>query len=268
MTTTGQRGAEASSIAIGELVAALESLYGRGLLSVVQFGSAVAGEVHAGHSDTNLLIIVNEVPLSALLTNAAAVQKWTAAGNPAPLLLTLAEWRSSSDIFAMEYADILHRHQVLAGQSPFDGIEVRPHDLRLHVEREAMGKLLQLRRAIMAVGTDSTLQLRLLLNGLSTLMVIFRGVVRVAGTPPSTDYVELSQAVGTLAGFDAKPFERLVQHARHAVQIPASDVTLLLTGVLHAMERLVAFLDRAGGSARSDGVATQVAPPSSFPGAA
>jgi hypothetical protein len=117
------------------------------------------------------------------------------------------------------------------------------------VEREAMGKLLQLRRAIMAVGNDPKMQLRLLVNGLSTLMVIFRGVARVAGAPPPMDYVKLSHEVATLAGFDAMPFERLVLHARRDVQIPVSDVTSILTGVLDAMGRLVAYLDRAGGSA-------------------
>ena len=250
MTTSLMRNTEeASPIAIGELVGAVQALYGESLRAVVQFGSAVAGELLPGQSDTNLLIIVDAVPLSSLLHKAEAVQKWTAAGNPPPLLLTLAEWRSSSDIFAMEYADILHRHKVLIGDPPFEGVSVNPRDLRLHVEREAMGKLLQLRRAVMAVGNEPKLLLRLLENGLSTLMVIFRGVSRVAGDSPSVDYVKLSQQVATRAGFDARPFERLVQHARREVQIPASDVNAVLTGVLDAMGRLVAFLDRAGGSA-------------------
>ena len=252
MTTAAMREREeASKVAIAELVGAVQSLYGDGLRAVVRFGSAVAGEVLSGHSDTNLLIIVDEVSLSALLTNAEPVQKWVAAGNPAPLLLTLAEWRSSADIFAMEYADILHRHEVLLGTLPLDGVSVSTHDLRLHVEREAMGKLLQLRRAVMAIGADHKVQLRMLLNGFSTLMVIFRGVVRVTGARPPQDYVVLSQAVATLAGFDATPFERLVQHARHAVQIQSSDVVPVLTGVLDAMGRLVAFLDGAGGIASS-----------------
>ncbi len=250
MTTSVQQTTEeASPIALGELLTELESLYGSALRAIVRFGSAVAGEVLPGQSDTNLLIIVDAVPLTALLHNAAAVQKWTAAGNPAPLLLTLDEWRSSADIFAMEYADILHRHQVLVGDAPFDGMRVNPADLRLHVEREAMGKLLQLRRAVMAVGNDQRLQLRLLANGLSTLMVIFRGVSRVAGAAPSMDYVQLSHEVATLAGFDVRPFERLVQHVRREVQIPLGDVTGVLTGVLDGMGRLVAHLDRAGGTA-------------------
>ena len=250
MTTALMRDTEeASAMAIGELLAAIQALYGDALRTVVQFGSAVAGELLPHQSDTNLLVIVDAVPLSALLHNAEAVQKWTGAGNPAPLLLTLAEWRSSADIFAMEYADILHRHQVLLGDAPFEGISVSARDLRLHVEREAMGKLLQLRRAVMAVGNDPKMQLRLLVNGLSTLMVIFRGVVRVGGGSPPMDYVRLSQDVASRAGFDARPFERLVQHARREVQIPVSDVTTILTGVLDAMGRLVAHLDRASGSA-------------------
>lgn len=257
MTTVAMRETdEASQVAVSELVGAVQSLYGDGLRVILRFGSAVAGEVLPGQTDTNLLIIVDEVSLSALLTKAEPVQKWVAAGNPAPLLLTLAEWRSSADIFAMEYADILHRHEVLLGTLPLEGVSVSTHDLRLHVEREAMGKLLQLRRAVMAVGADQKLQLRMLLNGLSTLMVIFRAVVRVTGARPPQDYVALSQAVATLAGFDAVPFERLVQHARHAVQIPLPDVTPVLTGVLDAMGRLVAFLDGARGSAPSGEVAS------------
>jgi hypothetical protein len=250
-TATVRETEEASRVAVGELVAGAQSTYGDSLRAIVRFGSAVAGEVLPGQSDTNLLIIVDAAPLDSLLREAAAVQKWTAAGNPAPLLLTMAEWRSSSDIFAMEYADILHRHEVLIGDAPFEGISVSATDLRLHVEREAMGKLLQLRRAILAVGSDGKTQLQLLLNGLSTLMVVFRGVSRVAGQVPPRDYVELSRQVGLLAGFHPNSFERLVQHARREVQIPVSDATTILTGVLDAMGRLVAHLDRAGGSARS-----------------
>jgi len=243
-------------MAVSDLLSSLRGVFGDSLVTVVRFGSAVAGEVLPGHSDTNLLVIVDALPLALLVQKAAAVQRWTAAGNPPPLLLTLDEWQSSSDIFAMEYADILHRHQVLLGEAPFAGITVATEDLRLHVEREAMGKLLQLRRAIMSVGADESKQLQLLLNGLSTMMVLFRGVLRVGGQEPSMDYVMLSREVAAVVGFEVQPFERLVQQARRAVQIPLVEVQPMLLGVLDALGRLVAHLDRAGGSARSPAAAT------------
>lgn len=254
MTTVPvQETQEASTLATNELVGAMVSAYGPSLVTVVRFGSAVAGEVLPGQSDTNLLVIVEAVTIDTLVYKSTAVQRWTAAGNPPPLLLTLEEWRSSGDIFAMEYADILHRHQVLWGTAPFDGVTVAPHDLRLHVEREAMGKLLQLRRAITAVGSDGRAQIQLLVNGLSTLMVLFRGTMRVAGQRPAMDYVQLSGDVATVVGFDVGPFERLVRHARRETEIPVTDATAVLSGVLDAMGRLVAYLDRAGGTARPDG---------------
>lgn len=250
-TSVMQQTEEASAIAVGELVTELERIFGDALRVVLRFGSAVAGEVLPGQSDTNLLVIVDALPLDLLVKKAEPVRKWTAAGNPPPLVLTLQEWRTSSDIFAMEYADILHRHQVLSGDPPFTGIAVNPDDLRLHVEREAMGKLLQLRRAVMAVGDNPRNQLQMLLNGLSTLMVLFRGVSRVAAQPPAMDYRQLSRDVAALAGFDARPFERLVQHARQDVQIPPGEVTPVLLGVLEAMGRLVAYLNRMDGRMRS-----------------
>ena len=57
--------------------------------------------------------------------------------------------------------------------------------------------------------------------------------------------MRLSLDVATRAGFDARPFERLVQHARREVQIPVSDVTAILTSALDAMGRLVAFRSKS-----------------------
>jgi hypothetical protein len=241
---------EASELAIGELLTALQGAYGDALLAVVQFGSSVAGELLPNQSDTNLLVVVDAVPVDRLLQKSEAVRRWTAAGHSPPLLLTDEEWRSSSDVFALEYSDILHRHQVRHGRLPLEGISVARADLRLNVEREAMGKLLQLRRAIMAVGADGASQLQILSNGLSTLMVIFRGVVRVDGQEPPTDYVELSVMAGRITGFDATPFVRLVPHVRTTQRIPETEAPAMLAGVLAALEIVVAWLDRAAVAAR------------------
>lgn len=237
-------------MAIGELITALQAVHGDALKAVVQFGSSVAGELLPGQSDTNLLVIVDALPLARLVEKADAIQRWSRAGHSPPLLLTDEEWRSSADVFALEYSDILERHQVRYGALPLDGVSVSAADLRLNVEREAMGKLLQLRRAILAVGTDGATQLQLLSNGLSTLMVIFRGVVRVDGQVPPTEYVALSTMVGRITGFDATPFVRLVPHVRTVAPIPVAEAPAMVAGVLAALETVVAWLDRAAGAAR------------------
>jgi len=159
-------------------------------------------------------------------------------------MFTATEWQSSADVFPMEYADILERHRVLYGPDPCIGITVDQDDLRLEVEQQALGKLLHLRRAVMAAGVDDKADVELLEASLSAIMVVFRGVARLHGDVPPQDYAELSRSVGASAGFDPAPFERVVRHVRGEAKLPRADARQVLAGYLVGMESLVAYLDR------------------------
>ncbi|HEY3134162.1 MAG TPA: nucleotidyltransferase domain-containing protein [Gemmatimonadaceae bacterium] len=226
-----------------ELVRQLQLAYGAGLRSVVLFGSAVAGEHNPKKSDYNILVIVDSLPLERLRAVAAVSKAWADDGNPPPMTFTTSEWKASSDIFPMEYADILERHRVLFGEPPFDGITVSPADLRLQVEHQTMGKLLQLRQAVMGAGGDDRRQLEVLENSLSTLMVVFRGVSRLFGHAPSQDYEELTRSLAERARFSPDPFVKVIRHVRGTEKIPRENAADILEGYLAAMERLVAYLN-------------------------
>lgn len=229
-----------------ELVRQLQLAYGNGLRSVVLFGSAVAGEHHK-KSDYNVLVVVDSLPLERLRAVSAVSKAWAQDGNPAPMTFTVNEWKSSADIFPMEYADILERHRILYGEAPFEGIKVAPSDLRLQVEQQTMGKLLQLRQATMGAGGDSKLQLEVLEKSLSTLMVIFRGIARLHGEVPSQDYEALVRSLATRAGFSPDPFVRVVRHVRGVEKIARDDAAKILESYLASMERLVAYLNEFRG---------------------
>jgi hypothetical protein len=229
-----------------QLVEQLRAAFGAELRNVVLYGSAAAGEHIAKRSDYNVLVLVDALPLERLRAAAAVSAAWGEAGNPPPMILTTAEWRGSADIFAMEYADILERHKILYGDSPFEGIRVDQHDLRLQLEHEAMGKLLKLRQGVLASGGDGRRQVELLAASLSTIMVIFRAVVRLDAGSPAKDNIALSQTVARSAGFDAAPFERVVRHVRGEQAIPVAEAPTVLAGYLAGMETLVRHLDRLG----------------------
>jgi hypothetical protein len=230
-----------------ELVEQLRAAYGTGLRSVVLYGSAAAGEHIPKRSDYNVLVLVDALSLDKLSAAASVARAWSEGGNPAPMTLTMSEWRGSADVFAMEYADILERHKILYGESPFDGIRVDPRDLRLQLEHEAMGKLLRLRQGILASGGDNRLEAELLAASLSTIMVIFRSLARLQGETPPKDNLALAQSVARHAGFDSAPFERVVRHVRGEQTIATGEVRSVVAGYLAGMEKLVAHLDRLGG---------------------
>jgi hypothetical protein len=229
---------------LDELVSQLSAAYGSALRSIVLYGSAAAGEHNPKKSDYNVLVIVDALDTARLTAASAASRAWAESGNPAPLTLTTAEWRGSSDIFPMEYADILERHRVLFGDPPFADIHVDLKDLRLQLEQEAMGKLIKLRQGLLAAGNEGQRQVELLAASASAIMIIFRSVLRMHGATPPKDNVALAEATASQAGFNAAPFARVVRHVRGESPIKPSEAGDVLAAYLRGMEQLVTYLDR------------------------
>lgn len=235
-----------AKMTLEELVSQLRVAFGKDLRAVVLYGSAAAGDYNPKKSDYNVLVLVDSLATDRLMAASAAVKAWSDSGNPAPLTLTMDEWHGSSDIFPMEYADILERHRVLFGDLTMD-IAVNPSHLRLQLEHEAMGTLLQLRRGMLAAGNDPKAQLRLLEESSSTVMVVFRAVLRLRGEVPPTDNVELSQKAATAAGTDATPFVQVIWHKRGETPIRSADIPRVLEGYLAGTQQLVRYLDQFRG---------------------
>jgi hypothetical protein len=234
-----------ATMTLDDLVTQLQAAYGSHLSAVVLYGSAAAGEHIPKQSDYNVLVLLDRIdPTTTLAAASAVARAWNDAGNPPPMTMTVGEWRGSSDVFPMEYADILDRHRVLHGTPPFDGIAVSRANLRLQLEQQVLGKLLQLRQGALLAGTDGKRQLELITASLSTMMVLFRAVVRLHGETPAADNVALAERVATLANLDADAFARAVRHVRGEAKLSGGDAGSVLAGYLAGIEGLKAHLDR------------------------
>ena len=236
-----------ATMTLDELVTQLRAAYGARLSSVVLYGSAAGGDHIPSRSDYNVLVLLDSLDNAQSFVAASAVaQAWREAGNPPPMTMTVDEWRRSSDIFPLEYADILERNRVLHGAPPFEGISVDRADLRLQLEQQVMGKLLQLRQGALLAGADGKRQSELVAASLSTMMVLFRAVLRLHGESPTGDNARTATRVGELAGFDAAPFLRAVRHVHGQEKLPAEQAGQVLSGYLAAIERLNRYLDQFG----------------------
>ena len=238
-----------AKMTLDELVRQLRAAYGERLASVVLYGSAAGGDHIPNRSDYNVLVLLTSSDAvrpdaSSAAAAAGVARAWREAGNPPPLTMTTEEWRRSADIFPMEYADILERNRVLHGAPPFEGIAVTPADLRLQLEQQVMGKLLHLRQGALLAGTDGKRQTDLVAASLSTMMVLFRAVLRLHGERPPTDNAATATRVGALAGFDPAPFVRVVRHVHDEARLSPSESSQVLGGYLAAIEQLSRHLDR------------------------
>ena len=231
-----------AKLTLDELVTQLKAAFGADLSSVVLYGSAAGGDHNPKRSDQNVLVIVKQVPMSAAQAIAATARAWTDAGNPPPMVFTEREWRGSSDVFPMEYSDILERNRVLYGPSPFEGISVRKDELRLQLENETMGKLLHLRRAFLTNAGDPKQLMEMMAGTSSAIMVILRSVCRLHGEVPAADNARMIEQVARLAQLDGRSFVHASAIARGATPAP-SDMLAIAAGYVQGMERLVSHLD-------------------------
>ncbi len=233
-----------AKMTLDELVTQLSAAHGDALEAIVLYGSAAR---HQGPptGTIDVLVVVRALADAALGAAGTATRAWMKAGHPAPLTLTSAEWRTSADIFAIEYADILSAHRVLRGALPTEGLSVTKQDLRLELEREVMGKVIQLRREMQARHGDGAAQRALLEAAHGTFFALFRAVLRLTDgmTAPYLDSEAVARDVAAKVGFDEASFLALVAHRRGTAKISDRDAGTVLRGCHDGLERLASWLD-------------------------
>jgi predicted nucleotidyltransferase len=166
-----------------ELVAKLTAAAGANLKCVVLYGSAVTGEFHPKHSDLNVLCIVQKLGAYELGQLNAAARWWTSQGHPAPLAFTLEELQHAVDVFAIELLDIKSSHRVLLGEDVLTNLEVPMKLHHLQVERELRTNVVRLRQSYLAAPRDGKTTLRLMMDSVSSFVVLFRHALIALGQP-------------------------------------------------------------------------------------
>jgi hypothetical protein len=197
-----------------------------------------------------VLVLLKEATPERLRRGSPLAARWAAEGNSPPLILPREEWRRSADVFAIEYADMRDAHRVLTGEDPFAGIEVLPDDLRRQCERELKGKHIQLRERYLLLAEQPEELGRIFVRSLSTFLVLFRTVLRLAGEAVPRDPEEVVRRTAARAGFDAAPVLALVAARSAGGALPLDPADSVAVGYLNAVERVVDYVDRMMDGAR------------------
>jgi hypothetical protein len=229
-----------------QLVQQLQLAFGAELQAVVLYGSSARDAHDPRKPRHNVLVVVARLTVDTLAREAAVAQAWMDAGHPPLLTMTAGEWAGSADIFPIEYADLLDSHRVLHGTLRLDGVRVEKRDLRLQLEHEAMGKLLRLRRGILAAGDDSRRRLALLEESIGAFLVLFRALLRLHGDAVPRDDAAVIVSAAARAGFEAEPFLVAQRHARGTAKLARGGASALLAGYLAGATQLVQHIDHLG----------------------
>jgi predicted nucleotidyltransferase len=168
--------------------------------SAVLYGSAARGDYTAGRSNINLLLVLDDPSPTRLRALAPAFAAWRKAEAEPPLLISRSEWARASDVFPVEITDMRAGYRVLRGADPLATALVDPGDLRQALERELRGKLLRLRQGYAAAAGDEKRLGEVAIASASTILVLLRSLLTLAGRPVPTVPAALAGEAAALLG--------------------------------------------------------------------
>jgi hypothetical protein len=233
---------------IAEFVSKLRDGAKDNLVSVILFGSAVAGDFHPEYSNVNLFCVLRDSSYAALQALAPAVKWWDAQKQPPPLFMTRDEIERSADVFTIEMLDMQQHHRMIFGEDVVQKLSLPAKLHREQVEYELREKLALLRQhLLLAWGNDSRLW-EVLLRSVSSFATLFRHVLIVLGDEAPVGKRESVQALARKIGFDATGFLQVMDVRERKSNRKQLDVAGVFERYLGAIEKATAAVEQMPGS--------------------
>jgi hypothetical protein len=228
---------------VDQLLERLKKALGSNLLSVILYGSAASGDNHGKFSDINILCVLSEIAPTQLAASETVFRWWREQGNPAPLLLTEHEMRTSTDCFAIEFHDIKAQHRVLYGPDLVSDLVIDDSFYRGQVEHELRAKLLRLRQKASGVLSDKDVLRNLLVDSVSTFCVLFRHALILHGSPVAARKRDVIEAARLRFGIDPVPFLTLLDLREERVKGKDVDSVKVLGEYLKEVGKVIDVVD-------------------------
>lgn len=174
----------------------LKQLYAGELIAVILYGSSAAGEFSKGHSNINLLVVLNNTDLPTLERSRKLVNKFSNR-RIEPLFFSQGYISGFCDFFPIEFLDMKENHHCVYGTDVLKDITVDQKHLRFQCEQELKSKLILLKQHYLRTNLkDRGALTKLLFKYATSVHHILRNVLRLKGKEPSNNQQEVIKEIG------------------------------------------------------------------------
>lgn len=227
-----------------ELVNRLLATERENVISVVVYGSAVAAPGNARKSDYQLLIITRQLTAANLRHVRSALHWWTVQGFALPVFFTADEFKTSLDVFPIEFRQMKRAYKVLHGEDLLAGVEISQANLRHETEFELRGKLLRLRSLSIQAGESASDLTRLMTESIVSFVRFLRPLLELLGEEPPLGRLATAKHIGERLKIDTSPLVRVLNlrdEPKDLMEIEAQD---LFASYLNCLTHIVEAVDK------------------------
>jgi len=172
---------EKTKAAVTEFTVKLKEVFASDLFAIVLYGSAAAGSYSDGVSDINVLVILQKSSAAQLSLLGKTAKTLLRKYRISPFIMTREEFTTATDVFPLEYCDILEANEVIYGIKEIIKITVSKENLRLQLEEKLRGAVGDIRGMLIHSGGNEKPLEKFILAWSSFGGVLFRGLLRLMG---------------------------------------------------------------------------------------
>jgi len=228
---------------VPQFVGALQACHQGALRSVVLYGGAASGDYRPGHSDINLLVVIEPLTAERLKAASGCDRVWKRKLPINPLYVPGDFVRESADVFPIELMDMARRRIVLYGDDPFRDAQITDANLRLQIEHELKGKLIRLRQSYVRDADDARAVVALMTGSLSSFVALFAAALRLKDIEPPGTQAEVIDRAAQVLGLDAVPLRRVLEGKSHPSAIPPGEAHAVFGAYLEQIQKAGEVMD-------------------------
>ncbi|MFC1733091.1 hypothetical protein ACFL6I_22560 [candidate division KSB1 bacterium] len=226
-----------------EFVRDFTGLFGADLESVFVYGSAARGEYVPKKSDINCALILTNNGIERFHIALELIKKWSRRNVAIPLFLNEEYIMNSLDTFPIEFLNISSHYRVLFGKDVFASIDLNRDHIRLQLEREMKGNLLNLRQAyFQAAGRPRSASL-LIADSFGSFLSLFPAILLLKNEAISGSTVENINRISVLFKLDVNVLQRLYRAKQGREKISKKDSFELLRSYIAQIRSLALQTD-------------------------
>jgi hypothetical protein len=209
---------------------------GEQLEALILFGSAAEGLMRAS-SDVNLLVVLRRFDPERIDRVSAVLQNAAAAVELHPMFLLANELSLAGESFSVKFDDIVHRHVVLYGTDPFEGLTI-PRALLVKRLQQVLFNLTLRLRTLYAVGRAREESLAALIaDTAAPLRRSAYTILELRGEHPASPKAALESLAAELGGDWANDLQNL-SRAREDLHLGPGTATNLILRLAELSESL------------------------------
>lgn len=219
----------------------LKNILQERLISVFMYGSKVKYSQELVKTDMNVMVIVKNLSGSDLRACSEIVNKWMKAKNPIPVFMDREEWFHSSDVYAMEYADIKAEHRILYGEDLISDLNVDPDNIRFQCEQETKNLLMRFRQFYLENAHSPKRLKNSFVPLAKTCNAIFKAILRVKFTDIPSEKEDIIKKLAEISGLEASIYIKLLGYKRKQCKMNDKETIAFADEIVDALTKLLDY---------------------------